>query len=299
MAGYEIRSIRKAVAVLRAFPAETPELGVTEVARIVGLNRSVVQKIVITLEREGLLRQLPGSRRYQIGPGVLELAGTWLKGNPLVREGTLPLSELVRESGMSGGLGVLDREEVLYLVAMEAEVGLKAASRVGDRRPLHATATGKCILAFLPEREREALLRRIQFMPLTARTITDPEAIRRELVVISERGYSLTRGERVAGLAGVAAPVWDHCDHVVAAISLGIPESLFADETLDRCIRLTLDAARRLSARLGSGRAADAPTDTLDLETTRSVDRAEGDSAMRGYIARGAARKQSETGAES
>lgn len=245
---------------LRAFSAQTPELGVTEIAQIVGLNRSVVQKIVITLEREGFLRQLPESRRYQVGLGILGVAGVWLNANPLIREGTSVLRDLVLVSGMSGGLGVLDRDEAVYLVAIEAEASLKAASRVGDRRPLYATATGKCLLAFLSEPERAAQMARLRLLPFTPNTITDAQVFQRELEGIAETGYSLTHGERVLGLAGVAAPVWDHRERVVAAISIGVPEYLFVGEFLRRCITLTLEAARHLSGRLGSTRALPAGT---------------------------------------
>jgi DNA-binding IclR family transcriptional regulator len=229
---------------------ERPELGVTELTKILGYNKSVVHKIAVTLEAEGFLRRPPGSRRYEIGPAVLEIAAAWLNRTPVVREGTAVLGQLVQDCGMSGGLGIIEGRDVFYLAAVEAEVALKATSRVGDRQPLHATATGKCILAFLPAEEREDLLARINLVRLTARTTTDLDVLRRSLVSIKQLGYAFTRGERVAGLAGVAAPVWDHRGRVVAAISVAIPENLI-DAAVERCIQLTVAAGQHLSARLG------------------------------------------------
>ncbi len=256
MPSYEIQSVRKAASVLRALSREQPEMGVTELSRKLALNRTVVQKLVLTLEREGFLHQDPVSRKYRLGPKIIELAGVFLGTDPLTREGTECIRELANLSGMSVGLGILDGDEVLYLAAVEANTSVKAASRTGDRRPIYATASGKCLLSFLPRVEQESLLARVTLRPLTPNTITDADRLREELATVRERGYATSWEERAIGLIGVAAPVWDHHGRVVAAISMAIPKGFVSEEGFQHNVRLTVEAALTLTRRLGGVSAA-------------------------------------------
>lgn len=248
---YTIQSVVKASQVLGSFTVDRPELGVAELSRILGMNKTVVQKLVLTLLDQRLLQQDLVSRKYRLGPRIAEIAGTFLAGNPLASEGSRCVQELALETGFSTGLGVLDGNQVLYIQAAEANVSIKAASRMGDRMPIHATSSGKCILAFLPGSERDRILESLVLEPLTLNTTTSIDALLSELVVIAEKGYAVNDEERVAGLCGIAAPVFDHAGSAVAAVSVAIPKGVMPECSMDQVIQATLKGAEVLTERLG------------------------------------------------
>ena len=248
---YTIHSVVKAAQVLGAFTMECPELGVAELSRILGLNKTVVQKLVLTLLDQRLLQQDLVSRKYKLGPRIVEIAGIFLTGNPLASEGSKSIQELARETGLSAGLGVLDGNQVLYIQAAEANVTIKGASRMGDRMPVHATSSGKCILAFLPGSERDRILESLVLAPLTPNTTTSIDVLLSELAVVGKQGYAVNDEERVMGLCGIAAPVFDHVGNAIAAISVAIPKGVMPECSMDQVIQATLRSAEMLTSRLG------------------------------------------------
>lgn len=251
MARYRIQSISKAVRVLRAFTHDAPEWTVSGLAQHLGWHKAVVHKILTTLAEGGLVQQDPSSRRYRLGPGIAELAGVLLQGDPLVREGTPVVRGLVEKTGFTGALAVLDGVEVLYLFAVEGS-GLKASARTGERRPAHATASGKVLLADLTPDDLVVQLSSGLLPALTPYTITDGGRLRRELDQIRRQGFAVNMRERHISSAGVAAPVRDHRGDTVAAISVGFAHQLFRSDAMDRTIRTVVETANMLSQRLGA-----------------------------------------------
>jgi DNA-binding IclR family transcriptional regulator len=210
-----------------------------------------VHKILATLSEGSLLQQDPENRRYRLGPGIMELAGVLLNEEPLMREGTAVVRALVEQTSLTAALAILDGFDVLYLAAVEGS-GLKASARMGERRAAHATASGKVLLSDLAPYQLEALLLSHPLQPLTPYTITDVNLLRRELEEARIKGFAVNIHERHVGAAAAAAPVRDHCGETVAAISLGFAYHLPGNETLDREIRLVVEAANTLSRRLGA-----------------------------------------------
>ncbi|MDD5263605.1 MAG: IclR family transcriptional regulator [Candidatus Bipolaricaulis sp.] len=247
---YLIGSIVKAVSVLRAFGINHPLLGPTELSRDLKLSKTVAQRILLTLAHEGLLMQDPATRKYSLSPRVVELASSFFHSSPLLQEGEAVLRQLVAAVQATASLAVLDNDEVLYVASFEPQASVRATTGVGERRPLHASATGKSLLAFQPKVEQERLLDRISLLPLTEHTITDKVLLRVELEAVRERGYALNQEERAIGLCAVAAPVLDDHGHAVAAIGVGVPKSSLAGGLPRDLIEATLASSKRLSERL-------------------------------------------------
>jgi len=253
--GYAIRSIWKAIRVLERFTKEHPERSVTEISTELGWHKAVVHKILLTLEQGRLVQRDHVSRRYRLGPGVMQLAGVFLSEEPLVHEGVPLLKDLVRRTGHTATLAILDHFEILYIAAIEGE-GLTRTARVGDRRHAHATASGKVLLADLPSEILDRLLD--QPLPaLTANTIVDPARLKTQLEEVRRVGYALNIEERLPGMVGVAAPVRDHHGATIAAVSVGFARHLHGDSAVREAIRAVVDTANDLSRRLG------APADRL------------------------------------
>ena len=250
VAYYLNHSVVKAVAILRSFSQNTPARGVTEIGEDLGITRSVTQKLVLTLRDVGLLEQETDSRKYRVSPRVMEIAGPFLRTSPLTREGTASVQALVRKTGMTCALGILDEADVLYLVSIEAQASVKANSLAGERSPLHCTASGKCLLAFTDQDTTERVLRSIQLKPFTQQTITDLDELTRELEGIRARGYAENNEERVVGLCGVAVPVLDDAGTAIAALSVGIPKASVTAQHYVRIVDFAKAAGEELSRAL-------------------------------------------------
>jgi DNA-binding IclR family transcriptional regulator len=121
---------------------------------------------------------------------------------------------------------------------------------LGIPYPLHAGGSSKAFLAFLPDSEVDAYLDRHPLQPLTDKTVTDPAKLRKELAAIRKRGYATSLGERQAGAASIAAPVFDHDGHVVAVLSVAGPAARFKPESSGNAQELVA-AAARISEQLG------------------------------------------------
>ncbi len=260
---YTIHSIAKGIRVLQAFTKKSPERAVTELGTELGWHKSVVHKVLLTLEQGRLVQRDPVSRRYRLGPGIMELAGTFISGEPLTREGTSLLRELAERTGHTSALAILDGMEVLYVAATEGSAGLKLTARVGDRRPSHATASGKVLLADLPPKDLEWLLSQNPLPQVTPHTIVDPKQFREQLDQVRALGFALNVEERIAGMVGIAAPVRDHHGTAVAAVSVGFARLLYGGDAAEEAVRSVVATANELSRRLG------APPDRLVPEPPR------------------------------
>jgi DNA-binding IclR family transcriptional regulator len=246
-----IQSVRRAAALLRALAGEAPALGVSELARRAGLHKSTASRLLATLEREGLVERAPGSDRYRLGFELARLAGQATHFGdlrPAAREALLALADSARETVH---LAVRDGDEVINVEQVAGPHLVREANWLGRRTPLHCVANGKALLAFAPP----AVVERVLAGPLpafTARTITSPAALRRELGLVRERGYATALGEVEEGLHAVAAPVLNRDELAVAAVSVSGPSYLVTPERIPELGALAVEAAARIAARLGT-----------------------------------------------
>jgi DNA-binding IclR family transcriptional regulator len=247
-----IQSVAKAVRVLRAFSKTHPEHSVTGLSRELRWHKAVVHKMLITLGRGRLIQQDPTSRKYRLGPGIMELAGVFLSEEPLIREGAPLLKDLVRATGHTATLAVLDGLEVVYIAAAEGLTGLRMTARAGDRREAYATASGKVLLCELPPDVLDGLLGERPLRALTSHTIIDPRRLKAHLRQVRARGFATNMEERVDGMVGVASPVRDHRGLTVAAISVGFARQIRGRDAVDEAIRHVAASANELSRRLGA-----------------------------------------------
>jgi len=249
--GSGVQSLQRAIAVLRAFTVETPELGVTEVGRRVGLHKSTAFRLLSALAAEGLVSQDPETGRYRLGVGLIELAGRVLVHIDLRQVARRHMRPLAEKVGETVNLAILDGTQVLNLEQSVPRGHLVVNyGWVGRRTPLHATSTGKVLLAWAPPSKVAAVLD----SPLeayTPNTITDPEMLQAELDSVLESGYSMGHEEYEVGLNAVAAPVRDHTGQVVAALSASGPSYRLSAERFEEVAREVVATAQAISTELG------------------------------------------------
>lgn len=244
------QAVLRAIALLKAFTDQQPELSLAELADSLRLNKTTAYRLLTALESEGMVTRNPETEAYRLGAEVIVLGGRALRANDLRSVSRPELETLAHQTGESVSLEVLTGHEVLILDEVPGAYLVSSNQSIGTRWPSHATSTGKVLLAYLPEAERPAMLR-TPLAQLTAHTITAPELLRRELARVREQGYAVANQELEVGFVAVGAPIQDHNGQVVAAISINGPGARLTSERLPDIVAMVKAAAGRISTRLG------------------------------------------------
>jgi IclR family transcriptional regulator, KDG regulon repressor len=271
-ARYRIQSIERAVAILNAFSAETPELGVTELAERLALHKSTVHRFLVNLEAAGLVERNTRTQRYRLGLRIFELGGLVLQQMNLWDEALPFLEGLVRDSGETGHLAVLDSGEAIYIERVEARRALRIPSAVGRGYPAHATNLGKVLLAYLPSEDLRAVVSARGLAAYTPHTITDPDRLDAELARIRAQGYAVDNEEYDEGLRCIGAPIQDHTGQVVAALGIGGPVTRVTPARVAELAELVMRAAKGLSRRLGAHQSEAFAQAAIRVRTTAAAD---------------------------
>ncbi len=249
---YRIQSVERAVAILNAFSAEEPELGVTELADRLDLHKSTVHRFLVNLEAAGLVERNRLTARYRLGLRIFELGGLVLQQMSLWDEALPFLEGLVRDSGETGHLAVLDGGEAVYIEKVEARKALRIPSAIGRGYPAHATSLGKLLLAHLTADARDLVLAERGLARCTPNTITGRDRLNTELDLIRSQGFAVDDEEYEEGLRCIGAPIVGHTGHVVAAIGIGGPVTRVTPQRVGELAELVMSAAASLSRRMGS-----------------------------------------------
>lgn len=211
---------------LRTAQDETP-VTLAGLSTAVNLPKPTVHRIAGMLEREGLLYKDPLTRRYSVGKTLHDLCFHAIRNGPPHHDRQLILGRLSEKLGETINLGVLSGGEILYVERVESAWPLSINFKPGSRVPLHCTANGKLLLAFAPSRRRDRLLASLPMEPRTRNTLTDRDALRRELAEIRRRGYSEDNEEFLAGVCCLAVPVRARGGRVVAGLAVSAPSARF------------------------------------------------------------------------
>ena len=249
---YRIQAIERAVAILNAFSAEEPEFGVTDLAARLDLHKSTVHRFLVNLEAAGLVERDRRTSRYRLGLRIFELGGLVLQQMNLWDEALPFLEGLVSDTGETGHLAVLDGGEAVYIERVEARRALRIPSAIGRGYPAHATSLGKVLLANLDRESAMALVEERGLHRCTPRTITDPDALWRELDKVCAEGYAVDDEEYEEGLRCIGAPIVGHTGQIVAALGIGGPVTRVTPERVDELAALVMAAATSLSRRMGA-----------------------------------------------
>jgi len=226
--GYS-QSLERGLAILAAFGPHRPELGISELAQDLGLTRSTTHRYAATLASLGYLEQDGPTRRYRLGPRVLDLGFSML-GSLELREIAAPrLRRLTDTTGYTSNLAIRDDTDVILIDRVRGRPGryhhLEFTLHVGSRLPSYCSATGKALLAFLPAADLDLLLDRIDLVQRGPRTLTGKDALLAELEQVRRTGIAINDEELESALRSIAAPVRSRSGEVIAAVNVAIPWS--------------------------------------------------------------------------
>lgn len=215
-----VQSLERGLAVLKAFSAEQPELTLSEVARICEVSRSAARRFLLTLVDLGYIGV--DGRNFSLRSQVLELGYTYLSTLQLPEIARRPLVQLSAELQRSTSVAVLDRDDVVYVVRIAAKRILAAGIVVGTRLPAYLTSHGRVLLAALPEPDLDSYLARVELEPRAPKTVTTIDALRREILLAREQGWSLVDEELEEGVSSVATALRDAAGDVVASVNVAV-----------------------------------------------------------------------------
>ena len=251
----QVQSVERAAALLRAVAkASGPEATATALAQAVGLNRTTTWRILATLEQQRLVSLDRGTGWYSLGFGLIDLAGQ-AGGASMARAAHAVLTRIAARTGETAALALM-RDGALTYVA-EADAGaIVSVTWQGRPVSMHATSTGKVLLAFsAPDEARELLNlpRGGRLQRFTSATITSRAALDEELVQTRERGFSVCRGEFEESAWGVSAPVLDVAGRPVAVLSIWGPPERITAKRFDKLGELAVAGAEELAGRRTPG----------------------------------------------
>jgi len=247
--GRGVASVERASDVLFCFAADSPR-GVTEIASELGISKAVVHRILTSLVQRDLVALDPATRLYSLGPAVLELAAAYRSQLDVRALALDTMRDLVQTTDETSTLSILHNGRRVYVDQVTPGREVKMTVEIGSSFPLHAGASSKAFLAWLPPDERRRHTEP-PLAPLTEATIVSPSELRRELDQIREQGFAVSLGERQPGAGSVAAPVLDDQLRPVAVVSVCGPLQRFKPELAAVAAEL-IGATRALSRKLGA-----------------------------------------------
>lgn len=245
-----VRSLAKGLAIVELLAAEGRSLPLVEIAARLGFNRSTVHQLLSTLREQGFVDQEPESKAYRLGYYLVSLVNGFVADASISSLGIGPVQELRDATGDTCYLTILQGWElfVIFEAPGNQPIFTRRPKQSGQMH-LHATASGKTLLAHLPHEQAEALLATAELIRMTPNTLTSVADLRHELAAILDEGYALDREEFLTGVASIAAPIFDRGGDCVATVSVVYPA--FRKERQDVLLPAVMHAARSVSLALG------------------------------------------------
>ncbi len=245
-------SLERGLAILSAFRTGRALLGISELGRELELTRSTTHRYVATLAALGYLRQDAETKKYRLGPRVLDLGFSAINSMELREVAAPHLRDLSDETGFTVNMAILDDLDIVCVERCRSgrrrqrEIDLDL--HVGSRLPAYCTSLGKVLLAHLPPDEQRTRLQRLTFTRRGPNTLMTRAALAAELRRIREQGFATTNEELAYGLRSIAAPVLARDGTAAAAINLAVHSTML---TLGDLVALWSPALRRTAGAIG------------------------------------------------
>lgn len=244
------QSLGRGLQILEAVATFRGGATLAEVARRTELARSTTHYLMQALVTLGYLRQQSDGRNYQLGLKVFRLAGRSLNSEQIAATAMPILNELSRVTKESVAIGICRGDAVTLVATRDTDGPVRVVQSVGSRRPIHCTALGKVLMAWLPADERSRMIAGLQFDKVTPKSITQRAPFERELRRVHSAGYAIDDEEFIVGVRCLAAPVFDEAGEVTMGLSVVGPKHRMTHQRLRECRPLVLECARKLGGRL-------------------------------------------------
>ena len=248
---YIVLPVMKALKVLAMVAGRGHEVSLTTVSKELGIPKTTTFRYLQTLTEAGFINHDHANDKYGLGPRFRSIAKADSSLHNLRTLARPLMVELVAEFNETINLAIESDGHIVYIDIVEANRSLRMQARIGERHPMHSTALGKAILAFLPADERESYLSS-PLTEMTGRTLINQADIGRQLRQAMKLGYATETGENEDGAMCIGSPILDEMNYPVAAISLSAPLQRMPRDLAARAGIKLAAAARRMSQQLGA-----------------------------------------------
>jgi len=221
-----------------------------ELSAVIEVHKSTTLRLLRTLESHRFVRR-DGVHHYRLGAALFDLANRALEERDVRRAAEPALRDLNARLGYTVHLASYEGGEVIYIDKYDSTHPMRMYSRIGRRAPLHCTAVAKVLLSDLPEERRREVAETIDYVPLTANTITTPAAYLAELDRVREHGFAVDNAEHEDFIHCVAAPIRGARGEVLAAVSMSVPKVMLDFDGLIGHLPDLLATARAASVECG------------------------------------------------
>ncbi len=244
--------VEKSIRIMDILAKSASPLRMSAIVNETHYNRSSVHRVLAILVAMNVVRQDEVTGAYDIGSTMLAWAYSLVNKTNLQAIADPFMREISAMSSENTLLAIRDHQDLVYINRVESAENIRVIARVGGRAPLHCTALGKCLVAFLDDHLRERVLAGLSWTRFTDNTITDRTVFEAEIATIRRNGYAIDNHEHQAVVHCVAAPIWDTENRVIAAISITAPVFRVPREQLLEWVDPIRQAAMAISAKLGS-----------------------------------------------
>jgi DNA-binding IclR family transcriptional regulator len=248
---YNVPALDKAVAILDLLARSETELTASEIHQEIGIPKATAFMLLNVLERHQLVKK-NDQHRFTIGIKLYELGITYVSKLDVVKIGRPFLERLLERTNLTSHLGAIFDHRVIFIEKLEPKSFIRFSTFPGMRSDVHISSLGKAMAAHLPEHELETIIERIGLGRYTANSITEVDALHRELATIREQGYSIENEEGELGIRCVGAPIFDNANRVIAAVSVTGLVAQVPEGDFPRLGGIVCETADAISAAMGA-----------------------------------------------
>jgi DNA-binding IclR family transcriptional regulator len=243
------QSLQRGLTILDLLDRAAAPIGIRELARLMEMSPTIVQRLTNTLVVAGYVEQVAETRRYKLGYRAMQLGGAMITEDRLISLAAKELQELADNHQLNGYLGALRNNRVVYLHSVQSSGPVVVRVSAGSQVNPHSTALGKILLAYLPVSDVRTVVGKPPYEQFTPRTVTQWSALSAELETTRRRGFAIAREENISGIISFGAVIRSANGDPVSALSvacLAVEEAKWP-----AILQLVIDAAHRCSVSLG------------------------------------------------
>jgi IclR family transcriptional regulator, KDG regulon repressor len=247
-----VKAVERAIELLSCFTLQVPELSLIEISARTGLPKATTHRLLSTLAHANFIVQDPATSKYRLGFKLMVMGAIarsqvnyLTKAEPVFRDLVYDLDETL-------AVASLDGDHHVCTLVMEPERSVRVTTSVGTRRPCYFGSAGLVLLAYQPQAVLDEVLPSDKLEAFTVWSVTDPTEYRRRLNAVREHGYAIEKGEAFPDVTGLATPIFDHEDQIVAAASIVAPTHRVPDDRIGVLLKKLVGATREISRELGA-----------------------------------------------
>ena len=245
-----VQSVDRVLDIIEVLSTEHDGIGVTAIANRVGLHKSTAHRLLTTLLSRGYVAKTDEGN-YKIGLKLIEAVSCYINSLELQTEARPYLVQMTGELGLTSHLGVLDKDQVVYIEKMDVVSSVKMYSQIGLRMHAYCSSLGKCLLSNYSKEELNLILKDCSFIRFTGNTIGSLEALHKEMARVRKQGWAIDNEEFELGHRCIGAPIYDYKGDIIAAVSASGPKNLLNDDRIQPVAQYVKKVAMELSRSMG------------------------------------------------